>query len=191
MQRFARTGWWLCPLLLNCSALAPLRLVVRTCGTCATTNFDAHRALDGLAKSSANAEVTQGACDGACAGPSVSVEIDGEPAVFGANAMTADERDRRHFQNVGDVDSAARVWTAASELRERLAAFAVPEAPSSPGSSAGFYGEDELQGILAMHEQLLDAVEPSEPPVDEEGVLGLHEIVRQMVEGDDSDVSRS
>ena len=76
------SNWWLCALLIRCRALAPLRLVVRTCGACATAKFDAQQALDGLAKSSENAEVTSGACDGECAGPSVSVEIDGEPAVW-------------------------------------------------------------------------------------------------------------
>ena len=75
------SNWCLCALLIRCRALAPLRLVVRTCGACATAKFDAQQALDGLAKSSENAEVTSGACDGECAGPSVSVEIDGEPAV--------------------------------------------------------------------------------------------------------------
>ena len=75
------SNWWLCALLMRCRALAPLRLVVRTCGACATAKFDAQQALDGLAKSSENAEVTSGTCDGECAGPSVSVEIDGEPAV--------------------------------------------------------------------------------------------------------------
>ena len=76
------SNWWLYALLIRCRALAPLRLVVRTCGACATAKFDAQQALDGLAKSSENAEVTSGACDGECAGPSVSVEIDGEPAVW-------------------------------------------------------------------------------------------------------------
>ena len=80
-RRFTRTSCWLCALFLQSRALAPLRLVVRTCGSCATGKFDAQQALDGLAKSSENAEVTSGACDGECAGPSVSVEIDGEPAV--------------------------------------------------------------------------------------------------------------
>ena len=80
-MRFTRTSCWLCALFLQSRALAPLRLVVRTCGACATAKFDAQQALDGLAKSSENAEVTSGACDGECAGPSVSVEIDGEPAV--------------------------------------------------------------------------------------------------------------
>ena len=80
-MRFTRTSCWLCALVLQSRALAPLRLVVRTCGACATAKFDAQQALDGLAKSSENAEVTSGACDGECAGPSVSVEIDGEPAV--------------------------------------------------------------------------------------------------------------
>ena len=80
-MRFTRTSCWLCALVLQSRALAPLRLVVRTCGACATGKFDAQQALDGLAKSSENAEVTSGACDGECAGPSVSVEIDGEPAV--------------------------------------------------------------------------------------------------------------
>ena len=81
-MRFRRSSsWWLCALLIRCRALAPLRLVVRTCGACATAKFDAQQALDGLAKSSENAEVTSGACDGECAGPSVSVEIDGEAAV--------------------------------------------------------------------------------------------------------------
>ena len=75
------SNWWICALLMRCRALAPLRLVVRTCDACATAKFDAQQALDGLAKSSENAEVTSGACDGECAGPSVSVEIDGEPAV--------------------------------------------------------------------------------------------------------------
>ena len=81
-MRFTRTSCWLCALVLQSRALAPLRLVVRTCGACATAKFDAQQALDGLAKSSENAEVTSGACDGECAGPSVSVEIDGEPAVL-------------------------------------------------------------------------------------------------------------
>ena len=81
-MRFTRTSCWLCALFLQSRALAPLRLVVRTCGACATAKFDAQQALDGLAKSSENAEVTSGACDGECAGPSVSVEIDGEPAVL-------------------------------------------------------------------------------------------------------------
>ena len=80
-MRFTRTSCWLCALFLQSRALAPLRLVVRTCGSCATGKFDAQQALDGLAKSSENAEVTSGACDGECAGPSVSVEIDGEAAV--------------------------------------------------------------------------------------------------------------
>ena len=75
------SNWCLCALLIRCRALAPLRLVVRTCGACATAKFDAQQALDGLAKSSENAEVTSGACDGECAGPSVRVELDGEPAV--------------------------------------------------------------------------------------------------------------
>ena len=39
---------------------------------------------------------------------------------FGANAMTSEERRRRQFDGGADVDAAARVWTAASELRERL-----------------------------------------------------------------------
>ena len=81
-MRFTRTSCWLCALVIQSRALAPLRLVVRTCGACATAKFDAQQALDGLAKSSENAEVTSGACDGECAGPSVSVEIDGEPAVW-------------------------------------------------------------------------------------------------------------
>ena len=80
-MRFRSSIYSLCALLIRCRALAPLRLVVRTCGACATGKFDAQQALDGLAKSSENAEVTSGACDGECAGPSVSVEIDGEPAV--------------------------------------------------------------------------------------------------------------
>ena len=79
--------------------------------------------------------------------------------VFGANAMTSEERRRRQFDGVADVDAAARVWTAASELRERLAALSeAAELPAKPATSAGFYGEDELQGILAMHEQVLDVV---------------------------------
>ena len=82
MRFLRRSNWWLCALLIRCRALAPLRLVVRTCNACATAKFDAQQALDGLAKSSENAEVTSGACDGECAGPSVSVEIDGEPAVL-------------------------------------------------------------------------------------------------------------
>ena len=81
MRFFRRSNWWLCAFLMRCRALAPLRLVVRTCGACATAKFDAQQALDGLAKSSENAEVTSGACDGECAGPSVRVELDGEPAV--------------------------------------------------------------------------------------------------------------
>ena len=81
-MRFRSSICSLCALLIRCRALAPLRLVVRTCGACATAKFDAQQALDGLAKSSENAEVTSGACDGECAGPSVSVEIDGEPAVL-------------------------------------------------------------------------------------------------------------
>ena len=80
-MRFRSSICSLCALLIRCRALAPLRLVVRTCDACATAKFDAQQALDGLAKSSENAEVTSGACDGECAGPSVSVEIDGEPAV--------------------------------------------------------------------------------------------------------------
>ena len=80
--RFRSSIWWLCALVLQSRALAPLRLIVRTCGACGTAKFDAQQALDGLAKSSENAEVTSGACDGECAGPSVSVEIDGEPAVW-------------------------------------------------------------------------------------------------------------
>ena len=73
--------------------------------------------------------------------------------------MTSEERRRRQFDGVADVDAAARVWTAASELRERLAALSeAAEAPAKPATSAGFYGEDELQGILAMHEQVLDVV---------------------------------
>ena len=80
-MRFRSSICSLCALLIRCRALAPLRLVVRTCGACATGKFDAQQALDGLAKSSENAEVTSGVCDGECAGPSVSVEIDGEPAV--------------------------------------------------------------------------------------------------------------
>ena len=105
--------------------------------------------------------------------------------VFGANAMTSEERRRRQFDGVADVDAAARVWTAASELRERLAALseAVAESPAKPATSAGFYGEDELQGILAMHEQVLDVVD-SEPAVTEASVFDLHEIVKGMVEGD-------
>mgnify|MGYP001502876622 FL=1 len=105
--------------------------------------------------------------------------------VFGANAMTSEERQRRQFDGVADVDAAARVWTAASELRERLAALseAVAESPAKPATSAGFYGEDELQGILAMHEQVLDVVD-SEPAVTEASVFDLHEIVKGMVEGD-------
>ena len=81
-MRFTRTSCWLCALVLQSRALAPLRLVVRTCGACATAKFDAQQALDGLAKSSENAEVTSGTCDGECAGPSVRVELDGEPAVW-------------------------------------------------------------------------------------------------------------
>ena len=106
--------------------------------------------------------------------------------VFGANAMTSEERRRRQFDGVADVDAAARVWTAASELRERLAALseAAAEAPAMPATSAGFYGEDELQGILAMHEQVLDVVD-SEPAVTEASVFDLHEIVKGMVEGDE------
>ena len=106
--------------------------------------------------------------------------------VFGANAMTSEERRRRQFDGVADVDAAARVWTAASELRERLAALseAAAEAPAKPATSAGFYGEDELQGILAMHEQVLDVVD-SEPAVTEASVFDLHEIVKGMVEGDE------
>ena len=80
-MRFRSSICSLCALLIRCRALAPLRLVVRTCDACATAKFDAQQALDGLAKSSENAEVTSGACDGECAGPSVSVEIDGEAAV--------------------------------------------------------------------------------------------------------------
>ena len=58
--------------------------------------------------------------------------------VFGANAMTSEERRRRQFDGVADVDAAARVWTAASELRERLAALAeAAEAPAKPATSAG------------------------------------------------------
>ena len=105
--------------------------------------------------------------------------------VFGANAMTSEERRRRQFDGVADVDAAARVWTAASELRERLAALSeAAELPAKPATSAGFYGEDELQGILAMHEQVLDVVD-SEPAVTEASVFDLHEIVKGMVEGDD------
>ena len=105
--------------------------------------------------------------------------------VFGANAMTSEERRRRQFDGVADVDAAARVWTAASELRERLAALSeAAEAPAKPATSAGFYGEDELQGILAMHEQVLDVVD-SEPAVTEASVFDLHEIVKGMVEGDE------
>ena len=106
--------------------------------------------------------------------------------VFGANAMTSEERRRRQFDGVADVDAAARVWTAASELRERLAALseAAAEAPAKPATSAGFYGEDELQGILAMHEQVLDVVD-DEPAVTEASVFDLHEIVKGMVEGDE------
>ena len=104
--------------------------------------------------------------------------------VFGANAMTSEERRRRQFDGVADVDAAARVWTAASELRERLAALSeAAELPAKPATSAGFYGEDELQGILAMHEQVLDVVD-SEPAVTEASVFDLHEIVKGMVEGD-------
>ena len=108
--------------------------------------------------------------------------------VFGANAMTSEERRRRQFDGVADVDAAARVWTAASELRERLAALseAAAEAPAKPATSAGFYGEDELQGILAMHEKVLDVVD-SEPAVTEASVFDLHEIVKGMVEGDEGD----
>ena len=99
--------------------------------------------------------------------------------------MTSEERRRRQFDGVADVDAAARVWTAASELRERLAALSeAAEAPAKPATSAGFYGEDELQGILAMHEQVLDVVD-SEPAVTEASVFDLHEIVKGMVEGDD------
>ena len=96
--------------------------------------------------------------------------------------MTSEERRRRQFDGVVDVDAAARVWTAASELRERLAALS--EVPAKPATSAGFYGEDELQGILAMHEQVLDVVD-SEPAVTEASVFDLHEIVKGMVEGED------
>ena len=99
--------------------------------------------------------------------------------------MTSEERRRRQFDGVADVDAAARVWTAASELRERLAALSeAAEAPAKPATSAGFYGEDELQGILAMHEQVLDVVD-DEPAVTEASVFDLHEIVKGMVEGDD------
>ena len=81
-SKWYRRYWFAsAPVTLAAVALAPLRLVVRTCDACATAKFDAQQALDGLAKSSENAEVTSGACDGECAGPSVSVEIDGEPAV--------------------------------------------------------------------------------------------------------------
>ena len=105
-MRFTRTSCWLCALVLQSRALAPLRLVVRTCGACATAKFDAQQALDGLAKSSENAEVTSGACDGECAGPSVSVEIDGEPAVcerrprsdFYAGCTPSTRRPRRRWR---------------------------------------------------------------------------------------------
>ena len=73
-----------------------------------------------------------------------------------------------------------------AELRERLAALSeAAEAPAKPATSAGFYGEDELQGILAMHEQVLDVVD-SEPAVTEASVFDLHEIVKGMVEGDNA-----
>jgi len=69
--------------------------------------------------------------------------------------------------------------------RERLAALSeAAELPAKPATSAGFYGEDELQGILAMHEQVLDVVD-SEPAVTEASVFDLHEIVKGMVEGED------
>ena len=109
--------------------------------------------------------------------------------VFGANAMTSEERRRRQFDGVADVDAAARVWTAASELRERLAALSeAAEAPAKPATSAGFYGEDELRSLLAMHETLKDDAGLDEAA--EAGVPGgfdLHDIVRSMVEEDGDD----
>ena len=67
--------------------------------------------------------------------------------------------------------------------RERLAALSeAAELPAKPATSAGFYGEDELQGILAMHEQVLDVVD-SEPAVTEASVFDLHEIVKKEWRG--------
>ena len=156
--------------------------------------FDAVAHFEGLAAGSDGAVAAGAGEDGA--GPGARVLIDGDAALFGAGDMGEDERRRKAF-DLRTADDADRAWGAATRLRERLGglAAAAPAAPAVPGgeaaapaTSAGFYGEDELRSLLAMHETLKDDAGLDEAA--EAGVPGgfdLHDIVRSMVEEDGDD----
>ena len=129
--------------------------------------FDAQQALDGLAKSSENAEVTSGACDGesargrACPSRSTAASpryVERRPdayrevgdlnatQVFGANAMTTEERRRRQFDGVADVDAAARLDGRVGAARAARGAGEAAASPSQAGDERGLLRRGRAPG---------------------------------------------
>lgn len=194
--------------LLACAVAAhalkpPLRIEVLTCDACESADFDPVAAFETLARTPEGfwrreeASIATAACDD-CAGPSARVLVDGEAALFGAGAMSESERRRKSFDGLATAEDAARVWDAATGLVDRLAllgddaaaAAAPPAAAEKPGSSAAFYGEAELRDLLQMHEALdldLDLDADADADAGPADVLGLHDLVRSMVEEADGD----
>ena len=170
-------------------ALAPPRLSVEVLRSRQASAFDPVAHFEGLARGDdEGVAVVDGFCEEEVASARVRVLIDGEAAFFGAGDMSEDERRRKAF-DVGGPEDADRVWAAATRLRERLGGIAAGGADfasfpgveaTKPASSAGFYGEAELENILAMHETLRD-----DGGLDDAGSASpfdLHDVVRGMVE---------
>lgn len=177
--------------LAAANALAPsFKVQVLTCTGCAQQGFDALATFERLA-ADVGVEVEDVLIDGEAA-PSARVLIDGEAALFGADAMTDDERRRKTFDGLTSEADAERVMSAVTKLRERLAIVSAVEAdgsmpaPPRPASSASFYGEDELADLLAMHETLRSDPDAALDDAASSSPFDLHSLVQSMIEEDET-----
>ena len=119
-------------------------------------------------------------------GPNVRCLVDGAPSIFGADAMTMDEREAKCFFDVTD-DRRRMVLDKVTTLRDRLTGISSESSLPQEKNAVNFfsgYEATELQNLLNVHESIQQECGPMKPSsiADADSVQDLHTIVQALVE---------
>ena len=120
-------------------------------------------------------------------GPNVRCVVGEAPTIFGADAMTSEERSSKCFHEVDSDERRQKVVGAAAKLQSRLGAVEEPPTPKiTPKNFFDGYSETELRDLLNLHEDLktTDTTNQDDTP-SAENIFDMHAIIQAMVEKED------